>query len=65
MIEFIKQYIVYALCLVLSIYGMQAIDFNRFIKKGAVLQAWTLYGVILMALTYLSGNFILFLISNV
>ena len=64
MIEFIREFVVYVLCLVLSIYGMQAIDFNRFIKKNHVTQAWTLYALIVIALTYLSGKFIIFLLFS-
>jgi len=43
----------------LSFYGLGAFDFNRFLKQGHTVQAQILYAILVLALAYLSGSFIL------
>lgn len=43
----------------LSFYGLGAFDFNRFLKQGRTVQAQILYAILVLALAYLSGSFIL------
>ena len=59
---FYLQVIVYLFSFVVSLYGLNAIDLNRFIKKGRVAQAWVLYFVLGMSLAYLLGSFLMSII---
>ena len=49
----------YIMCLVLSFYGMSAVNFEKMIKANHVWQAQLLYALLVMALAYLTGSFIL------
>lgn len=62
MIRFYLRTAVYLFCFVVSLYGLSAIDFNRFIKKGSIGKAWVLYFVIAMSLAYLLGSFLMSII---
>ena len=56
---------VYIICLLLSFYGLSALDFKKFLKQGYVRQAQILYVLLVLALAYLSAGFILGFIRNV
>lgn len=57
--EFIIRIIIYLLCFALSLYGLNAFDFNRFIKKNHISEARVLYVIIAIALTYILGQFLI------
>ena len=59
MIRFYLEAAVYIMCLVLSFYGMSALNFEKIIKANHVWQAQLLYALLVLALAYLSGSFIL------
>ncbi|MBQ6451664.1 MAG: DUF1146 domain-containing protein [Solobacterium sp.] len=59
MIRFYLETAVYIMCLVLSFYGMSAVNFEKMIKANHVWQAQLLYALLVMALAYLTGSFIL------
>lgn len=48
---------IYFISFILSLVGLDAIDFNRFIKKGKIVSSWALYLVLAFALAYLLGEF--------
>jgi uncharacterized integral membrane protein (TIGR02327 family) len=55
MVEIALSLVVFAL----SLWALDALDFNRFIKKGRVVQAQTLYLFLAMALAGLVVQFLL------
>ncbi len=55
MVEVVLSLVVFAL----SLWALDALDFNRFIKKGHVVQAQTLYLFLAMALAGLVVQFLL------
>lgn len=55
MVEIALSLVVFAL----SLWALDALDFNRFIKKGHVVQAQTLYLFMAMALAGLVVQFLL------
>ena len=59
MLRFILKIVIYLLSFVLSLYGLSALDFNRFVKKGKIAQAQTLFILIAMIMAYLLGGFIM------
>ena len=62
MMEFYLRVGIYFFCFLLCLFGMSALDFNRFIRQGKVVQAQILYFVVCCALAYLMGNFLMALI---
>lgn len=54
---FYIKVLIYFLSFGLSMFGLDALDFNRFIKKGRVAQAQVLFFVLACALAYLFGSF--------
>ena len=62
MMEFYLRVGIYFFCFLLTLFGMNALDFNRFVKQGKVLQAQILYFVLSCALAYLMGSFLMALI---
>ena len=59
MFEFYLRIGIYFFCILLALFGMSALDFNRFLKQDRVVQAQVLYFVICCALSYLMGNFMI------
>ena len=57
--QFLIRAFVYLICFVLAWHAMSAVQFERILKKNHVWQAQVLYVLIVMALGYLSGSFIL------
>ncbi|MBW9212939.1 MULTISPECIES: DUF1146 domain-containing protein [Terrabacteria group] len=62
MFKFYLQSGIYLIALVLSFYALQALDFERILRKNKVNQAQVLYGLLVIALAYLVGSFLLFFI---
>lgn len=54
---YISKIIIYLICFVVSLFGLSAFDFNRIIKKNNIAQAWVLYFIIALLLTYILGQF--------
>ena len=57
--QFLVRTIVYLGCLIASWYGLSALNYEKFLRKNHVVQAQILYILIVLALAYLSGSFIL------
>lgn len=51
--------LLYIVCLVLSYYAMSAVNFEKILKGNHVRQAQLLYGLLVLALAYLSASFLL------
>jgi len=62
MIKFAAKAFVYFCSLVLSLYGLSALDFAKFIKKDKVTQAQVLYYVLACGLAYLFGSLVINLV---
>ena len=56
MFEFYMRVLVYFFCFLLSLYGMSALDFNRFVRQGRVTASQVLYFVICCCMAYLMGS---------
>ena len=59
MIDFYIKVGIYLVSFVLSLFGLNALDFNRFVRQGRVTQAQLLYFILACALAYLLGNFVM------
>ncbi len=59
MIYKIVKFAVYALSLVMVMYGLTAVNFSPLLKKNHVAAFYFLYAVIVFSLTYLTASFIL------
>lgn len=55
MIEVVLSLVIFTV----SLWALDALDFNRFLKKNKVIQAQTLYFLLAMALTSLVVQFLL------
>ena len=62
MLKFYLKVAIYLISFVISLFGLSAVDFNRYIKKGKIAQGWVLYFVLAMVMAYLFGNFSMSLI---
>ena len=60
--SFIYRAIIYLVSFFISLYALNALDFNRFIKKGRTSEAQILYFLIAMSLAYLVGSMLISLI---
>ena len=60
--QFIYRVIVYLLSFILSLYGLSALDFNRFLKKNKVTEAQVLYFLLALALAYLVASHLMSII---
>ena len=58
-LQIIIRDIVYILCFILSMQAMQALNYEKLLKKGHVRQAQVLYFLLVMALAWLYGSFVL------
>ena len=58
-IQVIIRDVIYILCFILSMQAMQALNYEKFLKQGHVRQAQVLYFLLVMALAWLSGSFVL------
>ena len=62
MYKFYLKVVIYLLCFAISMFGLSAFDFNRFLKKGHIAAAWVLYFTVGMSMAYLVGSFLIALI---
>ena len=62
MFEFYIRVAVFFFSFLLSLYGLNALDFNRFIRQGKVMQGQVLYFILAASLSYLLGSFLMSLI---
>ena len=60
--NFIYKVIIYIISFFLSLYGLSALDYSRFIKKGKTMEAQLLYFLLAMSLAYLVGSMFISLI---
>lgn len=51
--------IIYIISVLLAMFGLQAFDFERFLRKGRIGQFYVFYIVVSVALGYLFAQFIL------
>ena len=56
---FILRSIVYLLMFLVTWFAMDAINYEKLLRKNKVNQAQTLYFILVMAIAYLAGSFIL------
>lgn len=57
MVKFYIRVAIYLASFVVSLFALSGIDFNRFIKKGKIAQAYVLYVAVAMMMGYLLGSF--------
>lgn len=50
--------VLYIICLILSFYGLSALNYEKAIKANHVWQAQLLYGLLVIALAYLVAQFL-------
>ena len=62
MFEFYIRVAVFFFSFLLSLYGLNALDFNRFIRQGKVMQEQVLYFILAASLSYLLGSFLMSMI---
>lgn len=59
---FYARSLVSLMCLVIAFYALRALNFEKLIKPGHVIEARVLYGLIMVALAYTSAQFLLLFI---
>lgn len=59
MSDFYLKVLIYLCSFALSLFGLNALDFNRLLKKNKVVQAQTLYFIIALSLAYLVGSLVI------
>ena len=62
MLDFYLRVIIYFICFLLSFYALSALDFNRFLKQGRVVQGQILYFALACCMAYLMANFFIAII---
>ncbi|MBO4358495.1 MAG: DUF1146 domain-containing protein [Erysipelotrichaceae bacterium] len=62
MFDFYVKTGIYLFCFILSIYSLNALDFNRFLKQGKTVQGQLLFFILSCVLAYLLGNFFMAII---
>ena len=62
MLKFVLRVVIYFVCFLFSLYGLRALDFNRFIKQGKVAEANILYFIVALIMAYLLGSFLMSII---
>jgi len=58
-LHFILHSIVYLLMFIVTWFAMDAINYEKLLRKNKVNQAQVLYFILVMAIAYLAGSFIL------
>ena len=54
----IKNFLIYLISFTLAMFALQSVNYEKFIKKGRVIEAQLLYILIAMALGYLIAQFV-------
>ena len=62
MFEFYLRVTIYFFSFLLCLFGLNALDFNRFIRQGKVMQGQVLYFILAASLSYLLGSFLMAMI---
>ena len=62
MFDFYLRVALYFFSFLLCLFGLNALDFNRFIRQGKVMQAQVLYFILAASLSYLLGSFFMSMI---
>ena len=62
MFKFYLRIFIYLFCFILTLIGLSAFDYNRFIKNNKIVSAWILYFILAFSLAYLFGSFLISLI---
>ena len=62
MLDFYLKVGIYFISFILSLFGLGALDFNRFLKQNKATQAQVLYFILACVLAYLFGNFVMAII---
>lgn len=57
LVQFLIRTCIYILALVVSWFAMDAVNYEKILKKGHVKQAQVLYFLLVIALAYLVGSF--------
>lgn len=57
MVQFLIRCGIYILALVVSYFALDAVNYEKILKKGHVKQAQILYFLLVIALAYLVGSF--------
>ncbi len=57
-LNFIKNFLIYIISFTLAMFALQSVNYEKFIKKGRVIEAQLLYILIAMALGYLIAQFV-------
>lgn len=64
MFDFYMRVTIYFICFLMALFGMSAVDFNRFLRQGKVVQGQVLYFVLCCCLSYLMGSFVIALMYH-
>lgn len=59
MLNFFVKVVIYLMMFVASLYGLNALDFNRFLKRNPGPSATILYILIALIMAYLLGEFMI------
>jgi len=59
MLKFYLRVIIYFFSFCLAMFGLGALDFNKLLKQGKVLQGQILYFLLAIIIAYLFGNFLM------
>ena len=59
MFKFYIRTFIYLFCFILTLIGLSAFDYNRFIKSNKIVKAWILYFILAFSLAYLFGSFLI------
>ena len=59
MLKFYLRTFIYLFCFVLTLVGLSAFDYNRFIKSNRVVSSWVLYFIVAFSLAFLFGSFLI------
>ena len=59
MTRFYLKVSIYFFCFLLSLFGLNGFDYNRFIRQGRTVQAQVLYFIIACCLAYMMGSFLM------
>ncbi len=57
-VDNIVDLIIYVFCFIASMYALESINFEKFIKKNKVASAWLLYLLLAFSLAYLTAQFL-------
>ncbi len=59
MYRFYLKIVIYLFCFALSLFGLSALDFNRFLKKGKVAAGQFLFILLALMMAYVLGEFLM------